>query len=321
MKVAVRGGHNFSARGASGLIDETTEDRKVKDSVISLLKNNGIEVLDCTSPDSCNTVSSDLVYGVNKANSWGADLFVSIHFNNAYNSYNGKLGTETIVYSGFDIAQRIVNKIAGLGFVNRGMKNDVRGLYELKNTNMKAVIVECCFVEATEDVALYKKVGADGIAKAIVEGILNTNLSNKVETPKTNTSNPNYNNLIEYQAHVQSIGWQDKKHGGEIAGTTGQAKRLEALTIKWEGKGNLYFEGHIQNIGWTATRVSGEVIGTINEALRLEAIKIWLEGSDRKLKYRVHIQSKGWTNWLSEKEIAGTTGESLRIEAIEIKVE
>ena len=39
MKIAVRGGHNFSVRGASGLIDETTEDRKVKDSVIKYLKS------------------------------------------------------------------------------------------------------------------------------------------------------------------------------------------------------------------------------------------------------------------------------------------
>ena len=316
MKIAVRGGHNFSVRGASGLIDETSEDRKVKDSVISLLKSKGIEVLDCTSPDSYNTVSSDLVYGVDKANNWGADLFLSIHFNNAYDNYNGKLGTETVVYSGFDIAQRIVNKISELGFVNRGMKNDTRGLYELKHTNMKSVIVECCFVEATEDVALYKKVGPGGIAKAIVEGILNISLNNKV-----NTSEQNYNDLIEYQAHVQSIGWQGKKHGGETAGTTGQAKRLEALTIKWEGKGNIYFEGHIQNIGWTSKRVSGEVIGTIGEALRLEAIKIWLENSDRKLKYRVHIQSKGWSDWMQEKEMAGTTGQAKRLEAIEIKVE
>ena len=35
-KVAVRGGHNFEAVGASALIDETTEDRKVKDALIIL---------------------------------------------------------------------------------------------------------------------------------------------------------------------------------------------------------------------------------------------------------------------------------------------
>lgn len=132
---------------------------------------------------------------------------------------------------------------------------------------------------------------------------------------------PNYNNLIQYQAHVQSIGWGKKKYGGEISGTVGQAKRLEALTIKWEGNGTIKFEGHVQSIGWTGPRISGEVIGTIDEALRLEAVKIWLEGSDRKLKYRVHIQTKGWTPWLSEKEIAGTTGQRLRIEAVQIKVE
>ena len=33
MKIAVRGGHNFNVPGSRGLIDETTEDRKIKDTV------------------------------------------------------------------------------------------------------------------------------------------------------------------------------------------------------------------------------------------------------------------------------------------------
>ncbi|MDC4242766.1 N-acetylmuramoyl-L-alanine amidase, partial [Clostridium tertium] len=62
MKIAVRGGHNFQAPGASALIDETTEDRKVKDSVIKYLNQLGHTVLDVT-PVNMDT-NSDLVYGV-----------------------------------------------------------------------------------------------------------------------------------------------------------------------------------------------------------------------------------------------------------------
>ena len=172
MKIAVRGGHCPKVTGASALIDELTEDRKVKDSVIKYLKELGHTVLDVTPPDSTNTSSSDLAYGVNKANNWGADLFISIHFNKAYNSYTGAIGSEVCVYSNFDIAQRVVNGLASLGFKNRGQK--VRNnLYELKNTKMKSMIVEVCFVEATEDVALYKKLGPDTVGKTIAEAIAN----------------------------------------------------------------------------------------------------------------------------------------------------
>lgn len=172
MKIAVRGGHCPKVTGASALIDELTEDRKVKDSVIKYLKQLGHEVLDVTPPDSTSTSSADLAYGVDKANSWGAELFVSIHFNKAYDSYNGAIGSEVCVYSNFDIAKRVVNGLGSLGFKNRGQKART-GLYELKNTKMKSMIIEVCFVEATEDVALYKRLGYDAVGKNISESIAN----------------------------------------------------------------------------------------------------------------------------------------------------
>ena len=172
MKIAVRGGHCPRVPGASKFLDELTEDRKVKDSVIKYLKQLGHEVLDVTPPDNTNLSQSDLIYGVDGANHYGADLFVSIHFNKAYDVYNGFLGSEVCVYSPFDIAQRVVNGLASLGFKNRGQK--VRtGLYELKHTNMKAMIIEVCFVESIADVGLYKKLGHDIIGKTIAESIAN----------------------------------------------------------------------------------------------------------------------------------------------------
>ena len=199
MKIAIRGGHNFLSKGASALIDETTEDRKVKDSVVKYLKQLGHEVVDVTPGDMDS--DSDLVYGVSRANNWNVDLFVSIHFNKAYNSYKGAIGTESWVYSKSDeitqdelVAQRITNSLADLGFKNRGVKENVN-LYELRACKMASVIVEVCFVEATEDVALYKKIGAEKIGQVIAEAIANK----KIEVSKVeNKESYDMENLVVY---------------------------------------------------------------------------------------------------------------------------
>ena len=177
MKIAVRGGHCPRVPGASKFIDELTEDRKVKDSVIKYLKQLGHEVFDVTPPDTTNSSIVDLSFGINKANTYNVDLFVSIHFNKAYDVYNCFLGSEVCVYSPFDIAQRVVNGLAGLGFKNRGQKVRPQ-LYEIRHTNMKAMIIEVCFVESISDVCLYKKLGHDLIGKTIAECIANKNINN-----------------------------------------------------------------------------------------------------------------------------------------------
>lgn len=206
MKIAVRGGHCPNVPGSRGIIDELKEDRLVKNAVIKYLNQMGVSVLDVTPPDSTSSSSADLSYGVNKANNWGADLFVSIHFNNAYNSYNGALGTEVCVYSENDVAGRVVSQLASLGFRNRGQK--VRtGLYELKNTKMKSMIIEVCFVEATEDVALYKKLGPDMVGKTIAEAIANKKV---VEAP-TQVSN----NQGETYYRVVAGSYKDRENAEE----------------------------------------------------------------------------------------------------------
>lgn len=226
MKIAVRGGHCPNVPGSRGIIDELKEDRLVKNAVIKYLNQMGVSVLDVTPPDSTSSSSADLSYGVNKANNWGADLFVSIHFNNAYSTYNGALGTEVCVYSEYDIAGRVVNKMASLGFRNRGQK--VRtGLYELKHTSMKSMIVEVCFVEAAEDVALYKKVGYDYIGKTIAEALVNrssgvtptpTPTPEPVPTPTPQPTSKNYNSWIaRLQEECNKQGFSNQKVDG-IAG-------------------------------------------------------------------------------------------------------
>ena len=248
MRIAIRGGHCPKVTGASALINELTEDRKVKDAVIKYLKQLGHEILDVTPPDSTFTSSEDLSYGVNKANNWRADLFISIHFNKAYDNYNGALGSEVCVYSTYDIAQRVVDTLASLGFKNRGQK--VRtGLYELKYTNMKSMIVETCFVEATEDVELYKKLGVGVIGKAIAEAISNSNIETEVtqETPKSEPikvveqSKSNGDDWIRrLQRELNVQGFRDK-NGNKLSedGILGEMTISAMPVIKKGTRGNI----------------------------------------------------------------------------------
>ena len=239
MKIAVRGGHCPNVPGSSALIDELTEDRLVKNAVIKYLKQLGINVLDVTPPDTTSSSSSDLSYGVNEANNWGADLFVSIHFNNAYSSYNGALGTEVCVYSEYDTAKRVVNKMASLGFKNRGQK--VRtGLYELRHTSMKSMIVEVCFVEATEDVAVYKKLGYDKIGKTIAEAIVNSSTnSTDSTTPEPTPSNPPTTNYDSWVARLQEECNKQGFSNQKVDGIAGPNTLNGCPMLKQGARGNI----------------------------------------------------------------------------------
>lgn len=194
MKIAIRGGHNYGVPGASGILDEVAEDRKVYAKVIEYLKKFGHEVLDVT-PNKTSTSAEDLSFGVSKANAWGADYFCSIHFN-----AGGGRGTEVLYYNGStkgkSIAEKIVRKIAELGFINRGAKVDTRGLYELRNTKMPANIIEVCFVDNQSDVNLYRQLGIEKIGKAIAEGIIGHKIKEmtdgKIETKDNNDKSKYY---------------------------------------------------------------------------------------------------------------------------------
>ena len=68
---------------------------------------------------------------------------------------------------------------------------------------------------------------------------------------------------LQYRVHVQTNGWQDWVSDGEMAGTTGQKKRVEAIQIRVVDKdGNPTDKVHVE--------------------------------------YQVHVQSYGWQDWVSD---------------------
>lgn len=131
---------------------------------------------------------------------------------------------------------------------------------------------------------------------------------------------------VTYRTHVQSIGWQAWKSNGQAAGTSGQAKRLEAIELKVQNSpysGDIQYSTHIQSIGWQGAKQNGQMSGTSGQAKRLEAIKIQLTGELGRrydVFYRVHAQKFGWMGWEKGGLASGTAAYAYRLEAIEVKL-
>ncbi len=73
--------------------------------------------------------------------------------------------------------------------------------------------------------------------------------------------------------HIEDLGWSNWVKKEQVAGTTGQARRIEAIEIK--SNKMLEVQEHIQNIGWLPSSKGKNIrIGTEGKGLRLEAFKI-----------------------------------------------
>jgi uncharacterized protein YjdB len=131
--------------------------------------------------------------------------------------------------------------------------------------------------------------------------------------------------VVRYQAHVQDIGWQRKVSYGQVAGTLGQSKRMEAFSLESTGSTaiqNIEANAHVQNIGWMGWR-NASSIGTTGQGLRVEGIQFRLTGalaSQYDISYRTHVQDIGWQSWVTNGTVAGTTGQSKRIEAVQVRL-
>ena len=173
MTVGINCGHTASGpgSGAVGIINESEHTRLVGQALMGLLRAAGINVIDCTI-DWANTQNEYLAAAVALANRQDLDWFISIHFN-ASKDRNGH-GVEVYTYEGrqYQDAIDVCVNIASLGFANRGVKAG-SGLYVIKKTKAKSMLIECCFCDNQQDIDTYRAAGgADAMAKAICNALL-----------------------------------------------------------------------------------------------------------------------------------------------------
>src|SRR5215469_1993256 len=158
MRVAISAGHGLHIRGASGPepwgLDEVDEARAVCTEVASQLIARRVGVAGPFFDDVSTSQNENLERIVDWHNDQERDLDISVHFN-AYEPTSGERGCEVLYVTQDDLAVQLSEAIADAGeFIDRGAKHN-SGLYFLNHTDMPAVLLEICFVDAHGDVEKY----------------------------------------------------------------------------------------------------------------------------------------------------------------------
>ena len=118
--------------------------------------------------------ASSLSARVNDANSWGADVFISLHTNAAENPRAS--GSEALIYSpsstvAKELSEDILEELAlTTGLRNRGIVYRP-GLYVLRRTRMPATVIEMGFISNAYDAELMAY-SPELFARGIYRGIL-----------------------------------------------------------------------------------------------------------------------------------------------------
>lgn len=174
MKYGIDIGHNSppDTGAVSGYEDKLN--KELGNRVVVGLDSLGHKVVIVNPKGKCYSVGHSLKLRCEIANNSSVDRFVSFH----HNAFNSKaFGTEVFYASryGYKIAQSVVDEICALNvdgyqFFNRGAKKSTQ-LQVLNMTDAPAILIETFFCDNPSDIEIYKKIGVDKIAAAIVKGL------------------------------------------------------------------------------------------------------------------------------------------------------
>ena len=171
MKILLICGHGASDPGAcSSYGVERDETRRVGNKLAELLKPY-MEVV--MYPQSHNAYA-DVYNGTFAVGLSGIDYVFEIHFNSASANARGTEVWVTPMEGGTKVEQKIVNNLANVGFVNRGVKSECFAVItHCKNRGVSSALVETCFISNKEDMNTYNtkfNQVCEAMAKGIVEG-------------------------------------------------------------------------------------------------------------------------------------------------------
>ena len=166
MKIVISSGHGKYIRGASDILDEVNEARKVVERVAEYLRSADVGVV-TYHDDVSDDQSENLNRIVDFHNSQARDLDVSVHFN-AYEHTSKPMGVEVLWVTQRELAADVSAEIAiASGLIDRGQKERT-DLFFLNNTEEPAILIETCFCDSQADADIYRSRFED-ICKAIAE--------------------------------------------------------------------------------------------------------------------------------------------------------
>lgn len=253
MKIAIDLGHGVGQdRGAEGFVTEESIIDSVGTLVSKFLTGRGHGVI-MVRPESATSVSDSLIQRVDKANQNDIDLYVSIHAN-----AGGGRGSEVFTYRGLEVkvARDVLNNLASLGFINRGIKS--APLYVLNKTEAPSMLIEICFTDTMSDVDLYNKIGAEAIANAITNGITGEEVSDHVEesTPIQNGVQHQVDNwILDLQTECNAQGFSNQI----LDGIPGPKTIDGCPVLKYRASGNItkLLQQRLVDLGYNTNGVDG----------------------------------------------------------------
>jgi hypothetical protein len=151
-RIVISSGHGLYVRGASGILDEVDEARRVVTRVANVLRARGVDV-QTFHDDTSHSQNENLEAIVAYHNGQERDLDVSVHFN-AYVETAKPMGVEVLYATQGQLASQMSAAIAQCGLINRGGKKRT-DLFFLNNTGMPAILIEVCFVDSEADTDIY----------------------------------------------------------------------------------------------------------------------------------------------------------------------
>ena len=125
------------------------------------------------------------------------------------------------------------------------------------------MIIETCFVEATEDVELYKRLGADLIGKTISEAIANCKVAENTTTVESGeVRNPTQNqatNVDDWVARLQAECNRQGFSNQKVDNIAGSNTLNGCPTIRIGAKGNLtkLLQEKLSKLGYNTNGVDG----------------------------------------------------------------
>ena len=137
-----------------------------------------------------------------------------------------------------------------------------------------------------------------------------------------------------YRVHVQDIGWLDWAKNGEVAGTTGMAKHVEAVQVIMQKKGasapgptdspsvglaSITYSSVSGSSTWGQTVQNGATSGTMGRDLPIHAIRVQLPANvSGGVSYRTHLSNVGWGSPCANGSASGDLSGSEEVEALSI---
>ena len=152
------------------------------------------------------------------------------------------------------------------------------------------------------------------------------------------TGEPLGSDALSVEAHVSNVGWQPAVGNGGTAGTTGQARAIEALRVRLSAglseRYTVWYRVHSAEFGWLGWACDGAEAGSAGYGRAVQAVQVavlpkgdpapgdtstpFVDRSSEppSVSYRAHVAGIGWQGAVSDGAVAGTTGQGRALEAL-----